>query len=47
MIAHHILAQSRTQTTLLSEVLDDFATEHNTVIVVDVFAEDKSQILTA
>ena len=39
MIAHHILGQSRTQTTLFTEVLDDFVTEDNTVRVVDVFVK--------
>jgi transposase len=38
-MAHHILGQSRTQTTLFPEVLDDFVTEHNPVRVVDVFVE--------
>ncbi len=34
-MADHILGQSRTQTTLLPEVLDDFVTEDNPVRVVD------------
>ena len=34
-MAHHILAQSRTQTTLFPEVLEDFVTEDNPVRVVD------------
>jgi len=38
-MAHHILAQSRTQTTLFPEVLEDFVTEDNPVRVVDVFVE--------
>ena len=38
-MAHHILGQSRTQTTLLPEVLDDFVTEDNPVRVVDVFVD--------
>jgi hypothetical protein len=38
-MAHHILAQSRTQTTLFPEVLEDFVTEDNSVRVVDVFVE--------
>jgi transposase len=38
-MAHHILAQSRTQTTLFPEVLEDFVTENNSVRVVDVFVE--------
>jgi transposase len=36
-MAHHILGQSRTQTTLLPEVLDDFVSEDNPVRVGDVF----------
>jgi len=35
VMADHILGQSRTQTTLLPEVLDDFVTEDNPVRVVD------------
>jgi len=38
-MAHHILGQSRTQTTLLPEVLDDFVNEDNPVRVVDVFVD--------
>jgi transposase len=38
-MAHHILGQSRTQTTLLPEVLDDFVSEDNPVRVVDVFVD--------
>jgi transposase len=38
-MAHHILGQSRTQTTLFPEVLDDFVTEDNPVRVVDLFVE--------
>ena len=38
-MAHHILGQSRTQTTLLPEVLDDFIAENNPVRVVDVFVD--------
>ncbi|MFT5707237.1 MAG: transposase [Oceanospirillaceae bacterium] len=38
-MAHHILGQSRTQTTLFSEVLDDFVTQDNSVRVVDGFVE--------
>ena len=38
-MAHHILGQSRTQTTLFPEVLDDFVTEDNSVRVVDVFVD--------
>ena len=38
-MAHHILGQSRTQTTLFPEVLDDFVTEDNPVQVIDVFVE--------
>jgi transposase len=38
-MAHHILGQSRTQTTLFPEALDDFVTEDNPVRVVDVFVE--------
>ena len=38
-MAHHILGQSRTQTTLFPEALDDFITEDNPVRVVDVFVE--------
>lgn len=38
-MAHHILGQSRTQTTLFPEVLDDFVTDDNSVRVVDVFVE--------
>lgn len=38
-MAQHILGQSRTQTTLLPEVLDDFVTEDNPVQVVDVFVD--------
>jgi transposase len=38
-MAHHILGQSRTQTTLFPEVLDDFVTEDNPVLVVDLFVE--------
>ncbi len=38
-MAHHILAQGRTQTTLFPEVLEDFDTEDNPVRVVDVFVE--------
>jgi len=38
-MAHHILGQSRIQTTLFPEVLDDFVTEDNSVRVVDVFVE--------
>lgn len=36
-MAQHILGQSRIQTTLLPEALDDFVTEDNPVRVVDVF----------
>jgi transposase len=36
-MAHHVLGQSRTQTTLLPEALDDFVAEDNPVRVVDVF----------
>lgn len=39
MMAHHILGQSRTQTTLFPETLDDFVTEDNPVRVVDLFVE--------
>jgi len=39
VMAHHILGQSRIQTTLFPEVLDDFVTEDNSVRVVDVFVE--------
>ena len=38
-MAHHILGQLRTQTTLFPEALDDFVTEDNPVRVVDVFVE--------
>ena len=38
-MAHHILGQSRTQTTLFPEVLEDFVTEDNPVQVIDVFVE--------
>jgi transposase len=38
-MVHHILGQSRTQTTLFPEALDDFVTEDNPVRVVDVFIE--------
>jgi transposase len=38
-MAHLILGQSRTQTTLFPEVLDDFVTEDNSVRVVDVFVD--------
>jgi len=38
-MAHHILGQSRTQTTLLPEVLDDFIAENNPVRVVDLFVD--------
>lgn len=38
-MAHHILGQSRTQTTLFPEALDDFVTEDNSVRVVDLFVE--------
>jgi transposase len=38
-MAQHILGQSRTQTTLLPEMLDDFVTEDNPVRVVDVFVD--------
>jgi transposase len=38
-MAHHILGQSRTQTTLLPKGLDDFVSEDNPVRVVDVFVE--------
>ena len=38
-MAHQILGQSRTQTTLLPEVLDDFVNEDNPVRVVDVFVD--------
>ena len=38
-MAHHILGQSRTQTTLFPEVLDDFISEDNPVRVVDVFVD--------
>jgi transposase len=38
-MAHHILGQSRTQTTLFPEVLDDFVTEDNSVRVMDVFVD--------
>ncbi len=38
-MAHHVLGQARTQTTLFPEVLDDFVTDDNSVRVVDVFVE--------
>jgi transposase len=38
-MAHHILGQSRTQTTLFPEVLEDFVTEDNPVRVIDIFVE--------
>jgi hypothetical protein len=38
-MAHHILGQSRTQTTLFPESHDDFVAKDNPVIVVDVFVE--------
>jgi transposase len=38
-MAHHILGQSRTQSTLLPEVLDDFIAEDNPVRVVDIFVD--------
>lgn len=39
-MSHHIQGQSRTQTTLLPEVLDDFVTEDNPVRVIDVFVNE-------
>ena len=39
-MSHHIKGQSRTQTTLLPEVLDDFVTEDNPVRVIDVFVNE-------
>jgi transposase len=38
-MAHHILGQSRTQTTLFPEALDDFVTEDDPVRVVDAFVD--------
>jgi len=38
-MAHHILGQSRTQTTLFPEVLEDFVNEDNPVRVIDIFVE--------
>jgi transposase len=38
-MSHHIKGQSRTQTTLFPEALDDFVTEDNPVRVVDVFVD--------
>ncbi len=39
-MSHHIQGQSRTQTTLLPEALDDFVTEDNPVRVIDVFVNE-------
>ena len=39
-MSHHIKGQSRTQTTLLPEALDDFVTKDNPVRVVDVFVNE-------
>lgn len=39
-MSHHIQGQSRTQTTLFPEVLDDFVTEENPVRVIDLFVNE-------
>ncbi|MCF2948511.1 IS1182 family transposase [Paraglaciecola aquimarina] len=39
-MSHHIKGQSRTQTTLFPEALDDFVTEDNPVRVIDVFVNE-------
>jgi transposase len=39
-MSHHIQGQSRTQTTLFPEALDDFVTEDNPVRVIDVFVNE-------
>ena len=39
-MSHHIQGQSRTQTTLLPEVLDDFVDAENSVRVIDVFVNE-------
>ena len=41
-MSHHIQDQSRTQSTLLPEVLDDFVTEDNPIRVIDVFVNEIS-----
>jgi len=39
-MSNHIKGQSRTQVTLLPEVLDDFVTEDNQVRVIDIFVDE-------
>jgi hypothetical protein len=39
-MSHHIQGHSRTQTTLLPEVLNDFVTEDNPVCVIDFFVNE-------
>ncbi len=38
-MSHHIKGQSRTQSTLFPEALDDFVTDENPVRIVDVFVD--------
>lgn len=38
-MSHHIKGQSRTQTTLFPEALDDFVIEDNAVRVIDAFVD--------
>ena len=38
-MSHHIKGQSRTQSTLFPEALDDFVTDENPVRVIDAFVD--------
>jgi transposase len=38
-MSHHIKGQSRQQSTLFPEALDDFVTEENPVRVIDIFVD--------
>jgi hypothetical protein len=38
-MSRHIKGQSRTQTTLFPEAIDDFVTEDNPIRVIDLFAD--------
>lgn len=38
-MSHHIKSQSRTQSTLLPEAIDDFVTDENSVRVIDAFVD--------